>query len=106
VPSVLLRGASTNPAGTLGAGMFGGGTGDVINRYGWRSDFDIQVLWQIENLGFGNRARVAERRAENQAAMLELFRVQDRVAAEVVQAHAQAQSAAARLTDAEDELKL
>jgi hypothetical protein len=32
--------------------------------------------------------------------MLELFRTQDRIAAEVVQAHAQARAAAARLTEA------
>src|SRR5262249_25610276 len=38
-------------------------------------------------------------------ALLELFRTQDRVAADVAQAHAQAQSAAARLGDAEAELR-
>src|SRR5262249_24313251 len=70
-----------------------------------RSDFDIQLLWQLENLGFGNRARVNERRAENQLAVLELFRSQDRVAAEVAQALAQVRSAADRLGDAHSELK-
>src|SRR5262249_49638006 len=53
------------------------------------------------NLGFGNLALMKERRAENQLALLELFRTQDRVAAEVVQAHAQAQSAVARLAEAQ-----
>jgi outer membrane protein TolC len=105
VPSVLLRGASTNPAGTLAAGTFGGGLNDTLNRFGSRSDFDVQVLWELQNLGFGNRARVAERRADHQLSMLELFRIQDRVAADVSQAYAQAESAAARIKEAEIELK-
>src|SRR5262249_36266905 len=62
------------------------------------------VLWELQNLGLTNRARVNERRAENQLAMLDLFRIQDRVAAEVVQAYAQVQSAASRVADAEKEV--
>jgi outer membrane protein TolC len=105
IPSVLLRGASTNPAGTLAAGLFGGGLNDNMGHFGMRSDFDVQVLWELQNLGFGNRARVNERKAENELAVLELFRTQDRVAAEVAQAYAQAISAAARAGDAERELR-
>src|SRR5207253_3176449 len=105
VPSVLLRGASTNPAGTLAAGTFGGGLNDTVSRFGSRSDFDVQVLWELQNLGFGNRARVAERRADHQLSLLELFRIQDRVAAEVTQAYAQAESAAARVKEAESEVR-
>jgi outer membrane protein TolC len=105
VPSVLLRGASTGIFGTLGWGYFGGGRNDQLGNFGSRSDFDIQLLWELQNLGFGNRARVNERRAENQLAVLELFRTQDRVAAEVVQALTQAQAAAARLADVESELR-
>src|SRR5262249_22973181 len=44
-------------------------------------------------------------RADNQAAILDLFRVQDLVAAEVAKAHAQAKFAAARITEAEQELR-
>jgi outer membrane protein TolC len=105
VPSILLRGASTNPAGTLAGGTFGGGINDNVSRFGARGDFDIQVLWQLENLGFGNSARVKERRAEHQIAILESLKLQDRVAAEVAQAHAQVESAAARVKDAEAGLK-
>jgi hypothetical protein len=79
--------------GTLGAGAFGGGVNSSINNFGLREDIDLQLLWQLDNLGFGNRARVQERKAENRLALVELFRVQDRVAAEV----AQAQLAAARV---------
>jgi outer membrane protein TolC len=105
VPSVLLRGAATNPAGTLSSGLFGGGLNDNLSNFAMRNDLDIQLLWQLDNLGFGNRARVNERRAENRVALLELFRTQDRVAAEVAQAHAQVVSAADRITEAEDGLR-
>jgi outer membrane protein TolC len=105
VPSVLLRGASTNPAATLAGGYFGGGRNDFLGNFSARSDFDIQVLWELQNLGLGNRARVGERRAENEIALLELFRTQDRVAAEVAEAHAQLISAADRLSEAEGGLK-
>jgi outer membrane protein TolC len=105
IPSVLLRGASTNPAGTLAVGTFGGGLNSGLSNFSARSDFDVQVLWEFQNLGFGNVARVREQRAENELAVLELFRVQDRVAKEVAEAYAQTQSAAARVVKAERGLK-
>jgi outer membrane protein TolC len=105
IPSVLVRGTSTNPAGTLGAGYFGGGRNDRVADFSGRFDYDVQILWELQNLGFGNRALVKGRQAENQLAMIELLRVQDRIAAEVVKAHAQVKSAAERLTDAEAGVK-
>src|SRR5262249_37273052 len=101
IPSILLRGAATNPAATLSTGVFGGGRNAFVGDFGARNDMDIQVLWQFENLGFGNKARVEGRRAEHQLAILEAFRLQDRVAAEVAQAYAQLQSAAVRVGEAE-----
>jgi outer membrane protein TolC len=105
IPSLILRGASTNPAGTLGGGLFGGGLNGSIGNFSARSDIDVQVVWELQNLGFGNKAKVQERRAENQLAVLELFRIQDRIAAEVVQAQAQVESARARVSMAESEVK-
>jgi outer membrane protein TolC len=105
VPSILLRGASTNPAGILAAGSFGGGKNDFVSNFGARSDFDVEILWELQNLGFRNLALVKQRRSEHELSWLELYRIQDRVAAEVIQAYAQAQSAAARLRESESELK-
>jgi outer membrane protein TolC len=105
IPSVLLRGASTNPSqGTLAGGYFGGGINDNMS-FGARSDFDIQILWELQNLGFGNAASIRGRRSESQLAVLNLFRLQDRVASEVAQAYAQVQSAASRVGKAERGLK-
>jgi len=74
-------------------------------NFGARQDWDIQVLWTLQNFGLGNRALIKQRAAENQVALTELFRVQDRVAAEVVQAYSQAQTAEGRIRDAEAELR-
>ena len=102
VPSVLLRGNATNPAGTLSSGYFGGGVNSNLSNFGARNSMDLQLVWEFQNLGFGNRAAVRERQAESQVAVLEVFRTQDRVAAEVVQALAQSKRAASRARDAEE----
>jgi outer membrane protein TolC len=101
IPSLLLRGASTQVAGTLGAGIFGGGANGTIGNGGLRGDVDVQLLWQLDNLGFGNLAKIHQREGENRLALVELFRLQDRVAKEVAEAHAQAQLAARRVPFAE-----
>ena len=105
IPSLLLRGAATNPSGTLAGGTFGGGQNGRIGDFSARSDWDIQVIWELQNLGLGNRAKVKERRAENEVAIIELFRLQDRIAAEVADAYAQAKSAEARIAQAENGIK-
>jgi outer membrane protein TolC len=104
IPSLLLRGASTNPGGTLATGVFF--PQPFGSTAGYRGDIDVQLLWQLDNLGFGNRGKVHQRQAENQLAVVELFRIQDRVAAEVSQAYAQAQEAGRRLCLAEKEVQL
>jgi outer membrane protein TolC len=106
IPSLAIRSVSTNPSGTLGYGLFGGGTtSGSVKDFGGRADIDMQLFWEFQALGFGNRARVNERRAEYEAATLELFRTQDRVAAEVAAAHAQVRSAAERVNMAEPTLR-
>jgi outer membrane protein TolC len=106
VPSVLLRGWSTPVTGTLAVGTFGGGKNGQLDNFGYRGDIDVQLLWQFDNLGFGNRGRIHQRTAENRLAAIELFRVQDRVAAEVATFYAQAQLASRRVEIAERGVRL
>jgi outer membrane protein TolC len=105
IPSIALRSTATNPSGSIAWGGFGGGPNDRMRAFGSRFDLDLQVLWEFQSLGFGNQARVGERRAEHQAAILELFRTQDRIAAEVSTAFAQVKSARERMTQTEPALK-
>jgi len=104
VPSVIVRGNATNPAGTLSTGVFGGGLDSRTDHLGTRNSYDVQVLWELQGLGLGNLSAVREREAENRGAILELLRTQDRVAADVVQAHSQATRSAARARLAADGL--
>lgn len=99
VPSLALRGAV---APGLSSGYFGGGRNDSVGNFGARNSVDLQALWEFQNLGLGNRAAVREREAENRLALVELFRTQDRVAAEVVQGLARAKRAANRAKEAEE----
>ena len=105
IPSVLLRGFSTPVTGTLGFGYFGGGQNGSFGNGGLRNDFDLQLLWQLDNLGFGNKAKTRQRDSENRQAIIELFKLQDKVAAETSQAYAQAQLAKKRVEIAESGLK-
>jgi outer membrane protein TolC len=105
VPSLAVRSVSTNPSGSIGYGTFGGGANSSLSNFGSRFDIDAQLLWEFQALGFGNKARVGERKAEHQIATLELFRTQDRIAAEVTQAHAQLKAAAERMKQAEPAFK-
>ena len=100
VPTVALRGTGSQVPGLAG-GYFGGGVNGDLSNFGGRYSFDLQAVWEVQNLGLGNRANVREREAEQRAALLQLLRTQERVAAEVVQAHAQVRRAANRLKAAE-----
>jgi outer membrane protein TolC len=105
VPSLALRSVSTNPSGSLGYGAFGGGPNDQLRNFGGRFDIDLQLLWEFQSLGFGNRARITERKEEYEIATLDLFRTQDRIAAETARAFAEVRSAAERLNQAEPALR-
>jgi outer membrane protein TolC len=106
IPSILLRGGSTEVAGTLGIGVVAGGNNGDLGSTSARSDWDLQILWQLDNLGLGNVARTRERNSEHAQAILELFREQDRVAAEVTRAYAQARQAARRVEVTERQVRL
>jgi outer membrane protein TolC len=104
LPNIQVVGNST-PQTTFAGGLFGGGPNDTMGSWGSRFDVDVELVWELKELGLGNRALVRQREAENDVARLELLRARNTVAAQVAQAFAQARSAALRLTDAEAELK-
>ena len=103
VPSLLLTGNGT-PADLFNGGIFAASPNDSLNQWASRSDFSAQVVWQWENFGLGNRARVRERDAQRQLAVVDLLGIQDRVAAEVAQAHAQVVAAQNRVGKSETAL--
>jgi outer membrane protein TolC len=73
-------------AGVSGGG-FGGGEGSDVDNFGGRSDFDVAAVWELQNLGVGNVARVRERRSAFRQANLAVQHVRDLIAAEVAQSY-------------------
>ena len=61
---------------------------------------ELGAVWTLNNLGAGNRSLVHERIAQEQKASIDFANVQDQVAQEVVQAHAQLEAAATQVDDA------
>ena len=75
IPSLAFR---------YSGGGFGGGTNDFFGDFDARSDADVNLYWELQNLGFADRAIAA--RAAQQGGHPAAAEVQDRVAAEVVRA--------------------
>jgi len=103
LPSILVTGNGT-PDFLYEGGIFGTGS-NGLNQWSGRADVSAQLVWKLDNLGFGNQARIRERRGQVQLATVELYSIQDQVAAEVAQAQADLESAAIRVGQAETGLK-
>jgi outer membrane protein TolC len=103
MPSLILQGSPgpSAPGGYLMAGVFGSGANGAGNPWLVRDDVSVGLVWELQNLGLGNRALVRERRGEQQQLLVELFRVQDLVAAEIARAHGQLRSATTRVATSE-----
>ena len=73
---MLLRlGTATDPTGTLSSSTSGGGANDVLHNFSMRNDMDLQVLWELQNMGFGYKAQVQQRQAGREPAVIDLYRV-------------------------------
>jgi outer membrane protein TolC len=106
-PNLLVapNAVPASPFGTLMGGVFASDLNDRPEPWVGRFDSLTMGTWEFLNLGLGNRALVQERQAERQRELVELFRIQDHVAAEIVQAFARVQSAALRISTTETEVK-
>jgi len=64
-------------------GAFGGGRNGQLNQLDGRSDVDLLAVWQIENLGFGTRARRRQMNSQFRQNVLSTNRTFDIVSADV-----------------------
>jgi outer membrane protein TolC len=103
MPSVLLVGDAvpTAPANLLMGGVFASSNNGQSQPTTGRNDVAIELVWALNNMGFGTRATIRERQAEQQQELIQLFQIQDTVAADVAGAHAQMESSAVRVREAE-----
>ena len=83
LPSLLLDASQSG---------YGGGPDSLVTDFRGRFDFDATVYWELRNFGMGDAAarRAAHARLE-QSRQLQI-QLMDRVAREIVEAHAQAES--------------
>jgi outer membrane protein TolC len=79
VPSVSL---------SFSSGDFGGAPGSSVPSMDNRQDRSLMLYWQFEGLGFGQHARVEEKRAQLQELALQRDKLRDAIAAEVRESHA------------------
>src|SRR6185312_10155373 len=105
LPVVQLNGFQSAANGLIQGGLFGLGPNSSLNQWTGRVDVSVQLVWQLEGFGLGNLARIKKQRSDQSKAIVELFRVQDKVAAEVTEAQARLQSAAARVGQADRALR-
>lgn len=71
-------------------GGFGGGRNNDLQNFGVRGDFDALAVWQVQNLGLGNRAIQHEKASQHRQANLQFEWIRDQVIAEVTQAYSRA----------------
>jgi outer membrane protein TolC len=67
----------------------GGGFGPSgrLLHFGNRADFDIGLVWKLQNLGFGNRAEVREQQSLARQASMRQIQLQDQVVTQVIQSN-------------------
>ncbi|MDR3632593.1 MAG: TolC family protein [Isosphaeraceae bacterium] len=77
IPSVAL---------TYAGGGMGGGQGSFFGNFGARGDVMASLFWELQHLGFADRAVMRRSAADHRVAELELVRVETQVAADVTAA--------------------
>jgi outer membrane protein TolC len=58
-----------------------------ISHFDPKTDFDVALVWRLQNMGFGNRADIREQEALKNQAELRRLQVYDLVTTQVVQVH-------------------
>jgi outer membrane protein TolC len=105
LPILMTRGQGTQTPYPMAFGGFAGDGGGSLGPFQVRSDWDLQALWELRNLGFGNAALIRERKASLDLARDRAFRFRDFVAKEVTQTWAEMTAADERVGLAEQELR-
>jgi outer membrane protein TolC len=82
------------------AGGMGGGVGTSSDGLEGRTDFDAALVWELRNLGFGNRALQQERWSRQRQAEITVEQLVDSISAQIVTAYYQAMSARDQLESA------
>lgn len=91
------------------AGAFGGGSPQApkdYNTYNSRTDFDVYAVWNLQNMGVGNRARGNRMDAVESQAIANLDRTANQVRQEVTDAVASIRAAETQIGQARTSVKI
>jgi outer membrane protein TolC len=105
LPLVIIGGFQSPGGMLIQGGAFGLGPNSSLNQWAGRDDVSLQLIWQFDAFGIGNLARIKEQRGGQSESFVQLYRTQDKVAADVTEAHANLQSATARVSQADRSLR-
>lgn len=99
LPSVFVNYNWGGFGGGPNANRSGGfGPSGRIHNFGTRSDFDVTLMWRLQNFGLGNRAEIREQESFERQANLRQLQLQDIVITQVVQTHEQIKTWKERVT--------
>jgi len=89
LPNLIVNYSWGDFGGSPDPNAKGGGFGPSgqILHMNTRSDFDVSLVWKLQNLGLGNRAEVREQQSLARQATLRQIQLQDQVVTQVVQAN-------------------
>ncbi len=76
----------------------GFGPSGSILHFNTRTDFDVSLIWRLQNMGLGDLAAVREQKALQRQAEFRQLQVQDRVSVDVIQAQERVQGSRARVS--------
>ncbi len=81
------------------AGGFGGGPNGFFGDFEGRNDFDALAVWEVKNLGLGNRALKQQRASQQRQQVLAFQQISDRVATDIAKAYHQADLSAKQVEE-------
>jgi outer membrane protein TolC len=81
-----LRPLVPSLAFSYAGGGFGGGSNSFFGNFGSRGDATVSLYWELQNLGFTDRAIARRSQADHEIAALRLIKVENQVAADVTTA--------------------
>lgn len=93
IPSVAL---------TYAGGGLGGGPDSFFGNFGARGDFMGSIFWELQHLGFADRAIMRRNAAEKRTADLELIQVSTQVTADVASAYELRATAAQQIVESRE----
>ena len=85
---------------------YGGGPDSVVSDFSGRFDFDATVYWELRNFGLGDAAAQKAARSRLEQSRQLQIQLMDRVAREIVEAHAQSESLRGQIAVAESGIRV